>query len=132
MSELRTSRDLIGCNFGKLTVISLVTEHRRPSLSRWLCQCSCGKQSQVVATFLTTGNTKSCGCLRGKPMIDLTGKRFGMLIAIKRVENRKKQTRWLCQCDCGCESIVFYSALVNELSKSCGCRKGNFVQKIYG
>ena len=29
----------------------------------WLCQCDCGKEVIVRGASLTTGNTKSCGCL---------------------------------------------------------------------
>lgn len=29
----------------------------------WLCQCSCGKQKEITGISLTTGHTKSCGCL---------------------------------------------------------------------
>lgn len=126
-----SSRSLVGHTFGKLTVIGLITEHHRPSLSRWLCHCFCGKQSQVVTTYLTTGKTISCGCLRGK-LNNLTGQRYGKLIVLSRAENSKKQTRWLCRCDCGNKSVVFYSALVNGLSRSCGCRQGNFIHGLSG
>ena len=35
-------------------------------------------------------------------LIDLTGKKFGKLTVIKRLENCKcGKTRWLCKCDCG-------------------------------
>lgn len=30
----------------------------------WLCKCDCGQSTIVEASNLTTGNTKSCGCLR--------------------------------------------------------------------
>ena len=126
-----SSSNLVGHTFGKLTVVDLVTEHRRPSLSRWLCKCSCGKQSEVLRTYLTTGKTKSCGCLRGK-LTNLSGQRFGKLVAVSRAENSKKQTRWHCHCDCGNDSIVFYSALANGLSNSCGCRQGNFIHGLSG
>ena len=33
--------------------------------------------------------------------IDISGKRFGNLVAIKRVENHKHQSYWLFLCDCG-------------------------------
>lgn len=53
---------------------------------------------------------------------DLTGKRFGRWIVIQRSENGKDwETRWLCQCDCGTERIVYKSSLVGGASKSCGC-----------
>ena len=49
--------------------------------------------------------------------IDITGQRFGRLIAIKK----EKVALWLCKCDCGNEVVVPYSNLVSGLKKSCGC-----------
>ena len=59
--------DLTGKIFGKLTVIKL--DHIQKSLnskrskSYWLCKCECGNMKVVRSDSLTTGNTKSCGCL---------------------------------------------------------------------
>lgn len=53
--------------------------------------------------------------------IDLTGKRFGQLVAIRREES-KGATRWLCKCDCGNEKVVDYSNLVDGRTKTCGAR----------
>lgn len=33
------------------------------SKSYWLCKCDCGKEVVVRTDLLTSGNTKSCGCL---------------------------------------------------------------------
>jgi hypothetical protein len=56
-------------------------------------------------------------------VIDLTGKRFGMFVVIKRVENNKwGQTKWNCLCDCGNIKSVQSSALIHGKSLSCGCR----------
>jgi hypothetical protein len=53
---------------------------------------------------------------------DATGKRFGMLIPIKRlVSDKNGRARWLCKCDCGKETIVVYSALSTGNTISCGC-----------
>lgn len=53
---------------------------------------------------------------------DLTGQRFGKLIAIKPVgTNKSGNTLWECKCDCGNSSIVINSNLTRENSKSCGC-----------
>ena len=52
---------------------------------------------------------------------DLTGQRFGKLVAIKRVEGGS--SRWLCQCDCGTEKVIYSTNLVNGVTKSCGCGK---------
>jgi hypothetical protein len=55
----------------------------------------------------------------------MSGKRFGSVVAIKRVENEHgtstKQTKWLCVCDCGNEFITTGAALRSGNTKSCGC-----------
>ncbi len=54
--------------------------------------------------------------------IDLTGKKFGNLTVIKRTHNTKKgNTRWICKCDCGNETIVTAGNLKSGAVKSCGC-----------
>lgn len=51
---------------------------------------------------------------------DLTGQRFGKLIALSYVGNQK----WKCRCDCGNETIVFTSNLTRSHTISCGCARG--------
>ena len=54
--------------------------------------------------------------------VDLTGRRFGKLTVIKRVENTKaNKARWLCKCDCGNEKIVVGGDLQSGRTRSCGC-----------
>jgi len=53
---------------------------------------------------------------------DLTGKKFERLTVLKRVENSKSgQTRWLCKCECGNETIVWGNHLRSGHTRSCGC-----------
>lgn len=55
---------------------------------------------------------------------DLSGMRFGQLIAISRAENKTStQTKWNCKCDCGNEVVVFGANLTTNHSQSCGCVK---------
>lgn len=57
-------------------------------------------------------------------LIDLTGRKFGRLIVLKRVANSKYgKAMWLCKCDCGKEKIIFGYNLKNGHTKSCGCLK---------
>ena len=56
-----------------------------------------------------------------KPMIDLTGQRFGRLTVIRRDESRKKAAYWLCRCDCGKEKVVQGCHLRSGATVSCGC-----------
>ena len=58
---------------------------------------------------------------------DLTGQKFGRLTVIQRGEdkvfpNGGKETRWICQCDCGSEPKLIYGKyLKNRKTTSCGC-----------
>lgn len=57
-------RDLIGERFGKLVVLEESGKNKRKEIL-WLCRCDCGKELLVPTYSLTSGNTKSCGCIRG-------------------------------------------------------------------
>lgn len=57
-------------------------------------------------------------------VIDLTNRRFGKLVAIKRIENNKQgKSQWLCICDCGEETCVVGNNLLSGGTCSCGCSK---------
>lgn len=53
--------DLVGQNFGRLTVIKFSHSDRHGRL--FLCKCNCGKETKVYRTNLTSKKVKSCGCL---------------------------------------------------------------------
>lgn len=55
--------DLTGQRFGRLVVIKKYGYNEGNSVL-WECICDCGKSSVVAGRSLTTGATKSCGCLR--------------------------------------------------------------------
>lgn len=54
--------------------------------------------------------------------IDLTGQRFGKLVALRRVENYAGgQARWLLQCDCGGTTYAHTGELRAGKRKACRC-----------
>lgn len=53
--------DMAGRRYGRLLVIKL--HHRDGSKAYWECLCDCGKTTILRNCALTSGNTKSCGCL---------------------------------------------------------------------
>lgn len=55
--------------------------------------------------------------------IDLTGQRFGMLVALTCAGSSRNGTLWRCRCDCGNERDVLVSNLRKGNSKSCGCAR---------
>jgi hypothetical protein len=59
-------------------------------------------------------------------VIDLTGRRFGLLIVIERVENpnpANRNSRWHCRCDCGGETTTISQHLRSGHTTSCGCQR---------
>ena len=63
----------------------------------------------------------------GKPLRDLTGQRFGFLVALRLGEKQRKDTGawWLCRCDCGREKHLSGHDLVDGKIMSCGCQRRN-------
>ncbi len=55
--------------------------------------------------------------------IDLSGVRFGRLIAIHRANNIGTHTAWMCKCDCGVNKIIVGMCLKRGTTSSCGCLK---------
>jgi hypothetical protein len=85
--------DLSKKKFGRLTAIKVVETGKK---RKWLCKCDCGNFTKATTFCLTSGNNKSCGCLR-KVKTDLTNREFGLLKVLKEVpkENGDRCRRWL-------------------------------------
>lgn len=142
----KNESDLIGQRFGRWKVIGRGEYLVQPSgrkLKRWRCECDCGTIRDVQQALLLNGNSKSCGCLArelsrvrnsGIKMnlrADLTGKRFGRLVAIKPTGNTKNSSiEWLCACDCGNESIVTARQLGSGKTNSCGCLRNEKISVV--
>lgn len=114
----RRAVDLVGQRFGKLTAVRS-TEERRNGSVVWECRCDCGNAAYVMVDSLQNGKTKSCGCLA---TMDITGQRFGKLVAVKSTEKRQGSSIvWECICDCGNTIFVPGNNLRRGNTKSCGC-----------
>lgn len=57
------SKNLTGKRFGRLTALS-PTDQRVNGRVVWRCQCDCGNEIDVVSSYLVSGETRSCGCLK--------------------------------------------------------------------
>lgn len=97
-----------------------------------LCQCDCGTVKELYKKSVILGETHSCGCLNTSGKLDIINRRFGSLVA----KEFRGNATWLCQCECGKTTIVSRRALVEGLTKSCGCKKGdnlkNTMMNVYG
>lgn len=59
-----------------------------------------------------------------RPILDLSGKRFGKLTVLRMADNNRtvdKTIKWVCKCDCGKTKIVVGKYLKRGNTKSCGC-----------
>lgn len=118
-----TKKDLKNKRFGKLIVLE-ETDQRKHGRVVWKCRCDCGNITYAFSTQLISGKRTSCGC--NNLPIDVTGQRFGKLVAIKSVgKNNRGYTKWLCKCDCGNEIVYSIAALAKGKATSCGCVKKN-------
>lgn len=114
----KPKKDLTGQTFGRLTALRYVGR------SRWECKCDCGNVCTVQTCNLTNGHTQSCGCIakeqsaiNGAKVKDLTGQRFGKLVAIRYLG----KSCWELECDCGNLTTAHQGNLHKGQKTSCGC-----------
>lgn len=129
-------KDLTGQRFGKLVVI----EHAgkaKCGLTQWECLCDCGKTITVIGNNLVRNHTKSCGCFAPEATSkrntkDLVGQKFGRILVISRDHvDKNRHVYWKCLCDCGVETVIASSSLLNGRTRSCGCLARELTSKTH-
>ena len=122
---LGKAKDLRGKKFGYLTALYRIKNKGHNTY--WKCKCDCGNIIEVAADHLTRGNIISCGCysinrMKNLNKKDLTGMRFGKLIAIEPTDKREHHSIvWKCKCDCGNITEANTEHLMRGAVQSCGC-----------
>ena len=118
--------DLTGERFGKLLVQGMVPERSATGQVLWECLCDCGNTVIAPTSQLKAGYRKSCGCLRRPPRKEWIGRKFGLLTVTAYDGKRGGKHFWKCTCDCGNETSVCQSNLMNRHTTSCGCQNKLF------
>ena len=135
----RKPKDLKGKTFGRLTAIERLEKQTKNKEYYWLCKCQCGNYKEIIGCNLTNGISKSCGCLareltskrQSKAGLDLTGKRFDRLVAIKPSGKKNYEGRlWVCKCDCGNYTEATARGLNGGRITSCGCKRIQHITKL--
>ncbi len=127
----------IGKTYNYLTIIQRDNNYKKQhniksNAGYYKCQCKCGNYKTVRLTAITSGEVKSCGCLKkeqeqknlvhGYNLIDLTGQTFGYLTVLQKDNSVKSyQAKWICQCKCGNIVSRMSSSLRHNKTISCGC-----------
>lgn len=65
----------------------------------------------------------------GRPAIDITGRRFGRLVVMRRSARRvnsNNEALWDCRCDCGATHMTLGRNLRRGHTRSCGCYRAEF------
>ena len=134
------SKKYIGKTYNYLTILERDEEYKKKinpvnANAYYKCKCKCGNIISGRITAIVNGEIKSCGCLKEQQdkinlipntMKDLTGQRFGKLVALSPFKNEKYKRNefwWHCKCDCGKMHDVREISLVNGDTTSCGCLK---------
>jgi len=84
--------DISGNKYGRLLVVSLDSMRGKRG-AYWKCECDCGNIKVIWGASLKNGKTLSCGCYNSEKTSercrnnfkDVSGKRFGKLVALERV-----------------------------------------------
>ncbi len=131
--------DLTGQKFDRWTAIKSIP--RSPGTTghtKWLCECDCGTKAEVDLGNLTSGISRSCGCLQSPNPIQVGHKFYRLTVVSKapnRTSNGKVRAFWHCICDCG-KSIEVNGDHLRErevgMTKSCGCLKAGYLEDLTG
>lgn len=130
-------KDITNQKFGRLTAKEVV--YVLPGKGNvWRCECECGGEKEVPAAYLLNGHTRSCGCLNAerKARLDITGQRWGRLVAVRHVgyttieQTGKKQAVWLWQCDCGNTKEIPATQVKHGGTRSCGCLANEHITNL--
>ena len=132
MENTERGRVAVGYRMGNLTVVSK-TDERKNGYTVWLCRCTCGGTIRLDPRALQRGTVLDCGCVtKVRPgQKDLSGQRFGRLVALEPTGERsaKGTTVWRCRCDCGKTTIVGQTPLLSGKTRSCGCLRARTVME---
>lgn len=78
--------DPTGMTFGRLTVLGY--DHSAKKKAYYRCRCECGKEAVVYSGNLTSGKTRSCGCLRANSVAMIRGQ-------FPKVKVTERQKAWI-------------------------------------
>ena len=106
----------LGKLFGRWEVIEIMPYLSPNGSVQVKVRCTCDKHTETVTTLaaLRRGTTTSCGCYAHelsseRNTMDLAGKKFGHLLALRKSEEKYKDGCWMWECECDlCGDVSLY------------------------
>lgn len=134
--------NLIGCKYNLLVVLDIYDRTKQGT--RRLCRCDCGKETIVYGHKLKNGNTKSCGCLKRKPLSSETKKKISKAnnkqikfncdycrkVSFKKRSSFSRNERHFCSKRCYSKFVV-ERMTYEEMNAYKGIRKPGESKQIY-
>ena len=124
-------KDLVGQVFDELTVVEMLYNYQNKHRTYCKCIGVDGNEYIVRQDALMSGATHTIhGVCSGGKQQDISGQRFGKLIAIKPTNERASNggVRWDCICDCGNHVYPTMNNLKRGHTTSCGCAKQEYIE----
>lgn len=121
-------KDITGEKFSRLTVLEMIWD-TRPTKCR--CICDCGNEIIASSADISSGHTRSCGCLQQEMASSSNTKDWSGHINSKGIEflrrskmNKFGQWLWMCRCPLCKKEFEALPAKININDQmSCGCSK---------
>ena len=115
----------IGDVVGELTILSKKVND--DNHLKYLCRCSCGKE--IWLNGFELNHRRTCGTHNNPE--DIVGEIFGKLTVLASTnEIRGGQRMYLCECECGTQTLIGRSNLITGHTSSCGCINSKGEEKI--
>ena len=124
-------KDITGQVFDELTVVEMLYNYQNKHRTYCRCIGIDGNEYIVRQDALMSGATHTIhGACSGGKIHDITGQKFGRLIAIEPIEKRATNggIRWDCICECGNHVYPTINNLKRGHTTSCGCAKEDFIE----
>lgn len=138
----RCRKDITGKRFGRLVAIEFVPCEGHNAT--WKCICDCGNEHISKLSYLQSGDTQSCGCIRKEKhdnkktlnkikrddpayinprIIDYSGRLENGILINKFLYRKNNNTYYEMTCFCGNKFIAIPKDIISKKQKSCGCKK---------
>lgn len=129
-------KDVTGERFGSLIVDKMIYAYKEQT--RCSCTCECGNHVETYLTYLTSGDTTSCGCVQSARTSEANQKDFSGIVSdygVAFIKRERKNDRgcWLWSCSCPCcgkEFVALPAKILNGHITSCGCAKQSSRERL--